>query len=124
MAGAQKLRGIAPETAEAIWADIEYFANYGFNKAHSADYALVTCQTAWLKAHYPVEYMTALLSVARGDTDKIASYTAECARLKLEVLPPRLNASDQDFAVEQQISSLLHSHADDLKPSAGKQQIL
>jgi DNA polymerase III subunit alpha len=99
--GARKLRGIPAETAEAIWADIEYFANYGFNKAHSADYALVTCQTAWLKAHYPVEYMTALLSVARGDSDKIAAYTAECARLRLEVLPPRLNASEQDFSVER-----------------------
>ncbi|MEP7199065.1 MAG: DNA polymerase III subunit alpha, partial [Chloroflexota bacterium] len=71
VAGAQTSRHIPAEIADQIWTDIEFFANYGFNKSHSADYALVTCQTAWLKAHYPVEYMTALLSVARGDTDKI-----------------------------------------------------
>jgi DNA polymerase-3 subunit alpha len=105
VAGALKTRKIPTEIAEQIWSDIEYFANYGFNKAHSADYALVTCQTAWLKAHYPVEYMTALLSVARGDTEKIVSYTGECARLKLEMLPPSLNQSDLDFTVERLASA-------------------
>ncbi|TMC58056.1 MAG: hypothetical protein E6J26_05535, partial [Chloroflexi bacterium] len=87
--------------------DIEYFANYGFNKAHSADYALITCQTAWLKAHYPVEYMTALLSVARGNSDKIIAYTAECARLHIDVLPPDLNQSALDFKVEKEPPSAI-----------------
>jgi DNA polymerase-3 subunit alpha len=100
VAGALKTCRIPPEIGEQIWSDVEYFANYGFNKAHSADYALVTCQTAWLKAHYPVEYMTALLSVARGDTEKIIAYTGECARLKIDVRPPSLNHSDLDFTAE------------------------
>ena len=104
MAGALKTCKIPPEIGEQIWADIEYFANYGFNKAHSADYALVTCQTAWLKAHYPVEYMTALLSVARVDTENIIAYTGECARLKIDVRPPALNLSDLDFTVETEDS--------------------
>ncbi|MBI5876562.1 MAG: DNA polymerase III subunit alpha [Chloroflexi bacterium] len=99
VSGAQQTRQIPAEIAEQIWADIEYFANYGFNKAHSADYALVTCQTAWLKAHDPVEYMTALLSVVRGDTEKIVAYIAECARLKIDVQPPSLNESELDFGI-------------------------
>jgi DNA polymerase-3 subunit alpha len=65
-------RGIPEDASEAIWGDIEFFARYGFNKAHAADYAVITCQTAFLKAHYPVEYMTALLSVERNNTDKVA----------------------------------------------------
>ncbi len=99
VAGAKQTCHIPADVADQIWSDIEYFANYGFNKAHSADYALVTCQTAWLKAHYPVEYMTALLSVARGNSEKIVAYTAECTRLHLDVLPPDLNISELDFTV-------------------------
>ncbi|MCA1553097.1 MAG: DNA polymerase III subunit alpha, partial [Chloroflexi bacterium] len=97
--GAKKQRSISEESADQIWSDIEFFANYGFNKAHAADYAVITCQTAWLKAHYPVEYMTALLSVARGNTEKIVAYTAECARLHIDLLPPHLNESNLDFKV-------------------------
>ena len=92
--------GIPPEKADEIYAAIEYFANYGFNKAHAADYAMITCQTAYLKAHYPVEYMTALLSVEKDNTDKVAVLLAECRRLGIPVLPPDVNYSDVDFTIE------------------------
>ena len=92
--------GIPKEVAEEIFADIELFANYGFNKPHSAAYAVITLQTAYLKAHYPVEYMTALLSVERGNLDKLAYFIAECRRLGIEVRPPDVNYSDVDFGIE------------------------
>jgi DNA polymerase III subunit alpha len=94
--------GYTPAVAEAVYGDIEFFANYGFNKAHAADYAMITCQTAYLKAHYPVEYMTALLSVARDDTAKVALYSADARRMGITVLPPDVNRSGLDFTIEQQ----------------------
>lgn len=100
IAGAVK-NGIPQETAEAIWGDIEYFARYGFNKSHAADYAMITCQTAYLKAHYPVEYMTALLTVERHNTEKIGFLVAECRRMGIEVLPPDINRSELDFVIEE-----------------------
>jgi DNA polymerase-3 subunit alpha len=92
--------GIAQEVAEAIYGDIEFFARYGFNKAHAADYALVTCQTAYLKAHYPVEYTTALLTVERNNTDKIGILVGECRTMGIPVLPPDINHSRIDFTIE------------------------
>ncbi len=92
--------GIPEETARAIYADIEFFARYGFNKSHAADYAVITCQTAFLKAHYPVEYMTALLTVERHNSDKVALYVAEARRLGIAVLPPDINKSDVTFTIE------------------------
>ncbi|GAB4560025.1 MAG: DNA polymerase III subunit alpha [Anaerolineae bacterium] len=92
--------GIDREVAEAIYGDIEYFARYGFNKAHAADYAMITCQTAFLKAHYPVEYMTALLTVERHNTEKIGFLVAECRRMGIDVLPPDVNRSELDFVIE------------------------
>ena len=100
--GATEHGGLPRETAEAIFDDIEYFARYGFNKAHGADYAVLTCQTAYLKAKYPVEYMTALLSVERNNTEKIGLLTAECRRTGIEVLPPDVNRSGLDFTIEAQ----------------------
>jgi DNA polymerase-3 subunit alpha len=93
-------RGMPRDKAEEIFAAIEYFANYGFNRAHSASYAVITCQTAFLKAHYPVEYMAALLSVERNNPEKIGPLVAECRRLGIQVLPPDVNCSDIDFAIE------------------------
>ncbi|RMG97660.1 MAG: DNA polymerase III subunit alpha [Chloroflexi bacterium] len=93
-------RGFSREVCEAIWGDIEFFARYGFNKAHAADYAVITCQTAFLKAHYPVEYMTALLSVERDNTDKIAKYLAEARRMGIEVAQPDINQAILDFRIE------------------------
>ncbi|HIP96825.1 MAG TPA: DNA polymerase III subunit alpha [Anaerolineae bacterium] len=99
--GAVEHGGLPRETAEAIFDDIEYFARYGFNKAHAADYAVLTCQTAYLKARYPVEYMAALLSVERHNTDKVGAFVAECRRMQIEVLPPDVNHSALDFAIEE-----------------------
>jgi DNA polymerase-3 subunit alpha len=92
--------GIEQSIAEAIYGDIEFFARYGFNKAHAADYALVTCQTAYLKAHYPVEYMAALLTVERNNTEKIGLLAGECRAMSIEVLPPNINRSYIDFTIE------------------------
>ncbi len=93
-------RGIPEAAAEGVWQDIETFARYGFNKAHAADYGVIVCQTAYLKAHYPVEYMAALLSVERGDTDKVAFVTVDCRRMGIPLLPPDINASELDFSIE------------------------
>jgi DNA polymerase-3 subunit alpha len=92
--------GIPQPTAEAIFADIETFARYGFNKAHAADYAVIVCQTAYLKAHYPVEYAAALLSVDRDDTARIALVASDCHRQGIKLLPPDVNASGLDFTIE------------------------
>ena len=98
--GAVEHSGIPREVAEAIFDDIEYFARYGFNRAHAADYAVLTCQTAFLKARYPLEYMTALLNVERNNTDKLGLLVAECRRMGIEVLPPDVNASRLEFTIE------------------------
>ncbi len=72
------------------------------HNSHAADYAVLTCQTAYLKAHYPVEYMTALLSVERNNTEKVGLLIAECRRMGIEVLPPDVNCSELDFTIEEQ----------------------
>ena len=92
--------GYPRQVCEAVWGDIEYFARYGFNKSHAADYAVITCQTAFLKAHYPVEYMAALLSVERHNTDKVALYLADARRLGITVAPPDINNAEIDFTIE------------------------
>jgi len=91
---------IPKETAGAIFDDWEEFARYGFNKAHAADYGIIAVQTAYLKAHYPVEYMTAVLSVNLSDTAKVALYVADCRRMGIEVEPPDVNCSGWDFTIE------------------------
>ncbi len=93
-------RGIDRQVAEGIFDDIEFFARYGFNRAHAAGYAMVTCQTAYLKAHYPLEYMTALLTVERHNTEKVGMLVTECRRMGIEVLPPSVNRSDLFFTIE------------------------
>jgi len=100
--GAVKHGRLPEEIAAGIFDDIEYFARYGFNKSHAADYAVLTCQTAYLKAKYPVEYMTALLSVERNNTEKVGLLIAECRRMGIEVLPPDINTSGLDFTIEEQ----------------------
>ncbi len=94
--------GVPEEAADRIFADIEFFARYGFNKSHAADYAMLTVQTAFLKAHYPHEYMTALLSIECHNTDRVGRYTAECRRMGIEVLAPDVNRSDCNFTAEPQ----------------------
>jgi DNA polymerase-3 subunit alpha len=98
--GAMKHSGLDRAAAESIFDAIEYFANYGFNKAHSADYAVITCQTAYLKAYYPVEYMTALLTAEQHNTEKVGLLVAECRRMNIPVLPPDVNRSGQGFLIE------------------------
>ena len=92
--------GIAEDTASAIFDDWEEFARYGFNKSHAVDYGVIAVQTAYLKLHYTVEYMTALLSVSKNDTAKVALYVADCRRMGLKVEPPDVNLSDWDFSIE------------------------
>ena len=92
--------GIPAGAAQAIYADIEFFARYGFNKAHAADYAVITVQTAYLKALYPVEYMAALLLVERDKTEKVINFIQECRRMGIHVLPPDVNYSGLDFAIQ------------------------
>ncbi len=94
-------RGVDPRDAAKVFEQMEYFAGYGFNKSHSAAYALVAYRTAWLKAHYPVHFMAALLTTEKNNTDKLVRYIAECRDMGLEVLPPDVNSSGPDFTVEQ-----------------------
>lgn len=85
------------EKAQAIWKLIEPFAAYGFNKAHAASYGIVAYQTAYLKANWPAEFMTAVLTAESGDNEKIAAVVSECKNLHIEVLPPDVNESLESF---------------------------
>lgn len=98
MEGAVK-NGIDAATAGQIFDLMEYFAGYGFNKSHSAAYALVAYQTAYLKANYPLQYMTALLTSVQNNTNKVAAYVEECRRMGIEVLPPDVNESQESFSI-------------------------
>ncbi|HLZ86226.1 MAG TPA: DNA polymerase III subunit alpha [Puia sp.] len=93
-------KGFAAETLEKIWTDWEAFAQYAFNKSHSTCYAFVAYQTAYLKAHYPSEYMAAVLNHA-GSIEKITFFMEECKRMGLKVLGPDINESKKGFAVNQ-----------------------
>ncbi len=91
--------GVKKELAENLFDLIEKFGGYGFNKSHSTAYAMVAYQTAYLKAHYPVEFMTALLTQDMGNQDKTIKNIAECREIGIEILPPDINESQADFAV-------------------------
>jgi DNA polymerase-3 subunit alpha len=90
-------RGLPRQAVETLYEKIALFAGYSFNRSHSAAYALLTYQTAYLKAHYPSEYMTAVLTSEQGHPDKLARYLTECRRLGIRLLPPDLNLSDPQF---------------------------
>ncbi|MFC1837103.1 DNA polymerase III subunit alpha [Thermodesulfobacteriota bacterium] len=98
MAGAEK-NNIPIDKAEYIFDLMAKFAGYGFNKSHSAAYALIAYQTAFLKAHYPAQFMAALLSCDMNNTDKVVLYINECRDHEIEVLPPDINESFKDFTV-------------------------
>lgn len=100
--------GVDEATADKIFNEIEFFANYGFNKSHAADYAVITCQTAFLKCHYPHEYMTALMSVHKDDTDKISVFVADAKRMDIDILPPNINHSQLDFDIEADAQGQRH----------------
>ncbi|VCU53883.1 DNA polymerase III subunit alpha [Thermus thermophilus] len=95
-----KERGVPEEEANRLFDMLEAFANYGFNKSHAAAYSLLSYQTAYVKAHYPVEFMAALLSVERHDSDKVAEYIRDARAMGIEVLPPDVNRSGFDFLVQ------------------------
>ncbi len=93
--------GISEEDARRIFERMEAFANYAFNKSHSAAYALVAYQTAYLKANYPVQYMASFLSANRSFREKVIVGIEECRRMKIPVLPPDINLSSYDFTIEE-----------------------
>ena len=93
-------RGVSKSIAEEIFSEMESFASYAFNKSHAAAYANVSYKTAWLKCRYPKEYMAALLTSVLDNFGKLASYTEECARLNIKVLPPHVNYSMKSFTVD------------------------
>ncbi|MFZ1720966.1 MAG: DNA polymerase III subunit alpha [Microgenomates group bacterium] len=103
--------GYERTVANKVWGFIEAFANYGFNKAHAASYAMIAYQTAFLKANYPVEYMTALMSIESGSNSalsdsRVAQAIEACKQMGIVVRPPSINKSDDDFTIESEQSSL------------------
>ncbi|MBP7002709.1 DNA polymerase III subunit alpha [Amaricoccus sp.] len=95
-----KANGVPKAKAEEVWNLLDKFANYGFNKSHAAAYAVVSYQTAWLKANYPVEFMAAVMNCDIHLTDKLGAYKQECDRLGIRMRPPCVNRSAATFAVE------------------------
>jgi len=92
--------------AEELWKLFEPFQSYGFNKAHAASYGMVAYMTAYMKANYPAEYMTALLTAESGDKDKVSAAVNECRRMKIKVLPPDVNESESGFSIAEDKDSL------------------
>jgi DNA polymerase III subunit alpha len=97
--GCRTVGKLGKKTIDELWQAIEPFAAYGFNKAHAASYGIVAYQTAYMKAHYPVQYMTAVLQAEAHDTDKVAAIVHECRRMNIEVLPPDISESFRNFAM-------------------------
>ncbi len=97
-----KSNGIDTDKAEKLFDDMASFANYAFNKAHAASYALISYRSAYLKAHYTGEYMSALLKSVLGNQNKVAEYTAECLKFGISVLPPDINSSRVNFSADRE----------------------
>jgi DNA polymerase-3 subunit alpha len=94
-----KAKGFSENKATHLFSLCSKFAGYGFNKSHSASYSVISYQTAYLKAHYPVEFMASLLTSITGDSDKVSAYIAESQKMKIKVMPPDINESLKDFTV-------------------------
>src|SRR5205807_9825387 len=92
-------RQVPRDKAQELWNQIEPFAGYGFNKSHSVAYAMLAYKTAYLKAHYPVAFMAAMLNSELSSSDAIAKYLAECRNMGIAILPPDLNESNYPFTV-------------------------
>jgi len=115
-------RGVSEAVAEKIYAEMKDFAKYAFNKSHAAAYAVIACQTAWLKYYYPCEFMAALMSSVMDNEKKISKYIEECKKMNIKVLAPDLNVSLNKFSVVNQaisyglgaIKSLGHNAIDDI----------
>lgn len=99
MVEGMKKRGISEKVAQEIWEWVLPFARYGFNRSHSACYAMIAYQTAYLKAHYPVEFMSALMTAEGTDVERTGFLIEECKRMGIEVLPPDINESFRTFSV-------------------------
>ena len=97
VSGAKEKHDIPQQQANKIFDVLEKFAGYGFNKSHSAAYGVISYQTAYLKANYPVEFMAAVLSSELGNADKVSHFIAECSRMDIQVLGPDVNESCEDF---------------------------
>ncbi len=95
-----KANGISTDLADELWNLIVAFAGYGFNKSHSTAYGLIAYETAYLKAHYPVEFMAALLSCGMESTERISEHVDDARRQKIEVLPPDVNRSEVEFGID------------------------
>jgi DNA polymerase-3 subunit alpha len=95
--GGAERNGYRRDLAQSIWDDVEKFAEYAFNKSHSAAYAILVMQTAWIKAYYPTEYMAAVLSSFVGKADRLIQYIAACKQSGIDVLPPDVNSSGREF---------------------------
>lgn len=108
--------GIYKELAEKVFSFIEPFAGYGFNRSHAACYAMIGYQTAYLKAHYPAEFMAALLTADQGDTDRVAIEIEECRNMNIKIMPPDINESFGTFTV-------VSSGTKDNKPLADNEKI-
>lgn len=93
--------GIDERISNKIYSDIEYFAGYGFNKAHAASYGMVSYVTAWLRTHYPAEYMAACLTSTANKKPRLAQYLNHCRKMDIEVLPPSVDISDAEFTVNE-----------------------
>ncbi len=100
VAGCEKHNNITPKVADAIFGFIAKFAEYGFNKSHTAAYGWISYQTAWLKAHYPREFMSAMLTFDASTTERLAEVIGECRRMDIPVRPPDINSSDLKFSPE------------------------
>ncbi len=109
-------KGMSEERAYELFKLIEPFAAYGFNKAHAASYAIITYQTAYMKANFPVEFMAAVMTAEYGDTDKIASAMDECKKMGIVVLPPDVNKSGTGFTIED----LSNLSEEDLRRQVGE----
>src|SRR6185436_14875315 len=94
-----KAQNIDLKVAGLVFDDMEKFAEYGFNKSHSAAYGLITIHTAWLKAHHPVEFAAALLTSEKDNTDKVVAHIAQARAAGHQVLPPDVNRSEREFSV-------------------------
>ena len=100
MEGAAATCGLPAEEADTLFDVIEPFAGYTFNRAHTSCYALVAYRTAWMKAHYPLQYMCAVLTAAKGSTEKLIAAAAECWRFGIRLLGPDVTHSGVNFAIE------------------------
>src|SRR5438309_6055499 len=112
--GCARTNKIPEKKANAIFDLLEKFAGYGFNKSHSAAYGVISYQTAYLKAHYPVEFMAGLLSNEINNTDKISVFVGECKRMGISILPPDINKSGLKFTPEAAVAAVYDRRNDDV----------